>query len=313
MGAGKLLTRLEIRLAGPTLLSHWVRVRRHDRCARVGFTIRLSGTLETPIYDTLISMLSLVLSAALALPLIANDDQEVETLPPAVEQALKELDNALETKIEGMIVSVIFRHKELVHPAVIERFASALKHRKPGVRKTALAALRFMDHEDALLALIKFCEKDKRIRIDRDQLERTLRAIGQHADERSRELFTKPPYESVDETVIRARIRSLGRLRSKQSVIDLMAMYETKEEWKPVDFLDDFRLSLMVLTGVDRGTNPADWKRWWKDAEEDLVIPERLPKLELLDLREWCNYWELPLPEGVETPEDGEHRRRGKK
>ena len=258
-------------------------------------------------------MLSLLLSAALALPLLADDDQEVESLSPAVEQALKELDNALETKIEGMIVSVLYRHKDLVHPAVIERFASSLKHRKPGVRKTALVALRFMDHEDALKALIKFCEKDKRIRIDRDQLERTLRALGQHADERSRELFTKPPYESVDETVIRARIRSLGRIRSKQSVVDLMAMFKTKEEWKPVDFTNDFRLSLVVLTGVDRGTNPADWQRWWKEAKEELEVSESLPKLELSDLREWCNYWELPLPEGVETPEDAEHRRRGKR
>ena len=260
-------------------------------------------------------MLSLILSAAIFLtpplgPQVQVDGTDEVQLPPAVEKAITELDSVLETRIEGAIVSALIRHGELVHPAVIERVAEALQNRKPGVRKTAISVLRFMDHEEALAALVKFCKEDKRLRLNLDILERTVRAIGQYGEPSTRMLFVEPPFEPSNEHIIRARIRSLGRIRTKEAVVDLMEMTEAKGEWKAFDFTADFRLSLMMLTGEDLGISLGEWQRWWNKAKVEFTVPEELPKLKGIDLLEWCNYWELPLP--VSDEEEPEHRRRGK-
>jgi hypothetical protein len=233
-----------------------------------------------------------------------GDGAEREDYDPAViEAAVTELDRVFATRVEGAIVSALLRYRELEHPDVIARVAGALRHRKAGVRRTAIEVLRWMEHEDALAALEKSCREDERLRRDADLLSRTLRAIGQHADPSSLDLFASLPFESKEEDVVRARIRGLGRIRSVRAVDALLALMDTEEGWDPIAFAPDFRLSLQVLTGVDRGVSPSGWKRWREECGDELEVSPKLPELPREARIDWCTYWDLPLE--IEEPEGG--------
>lgn len=253
-------------------------------------------------------LIPFTLGALAALPPVQEVDEEPRYDPAVIEAATAELDKVFATRLEGAIVSALLRHKELEHPDVIARVAKALGNRKSGVRRTAVHVLRFMEHEDALEALVRSFEEDARLRRDADLAERTLRAIGQHAEPSTFELYAEPPFPLVEEGVVRARIRGLGWLRERRSVELLMKLLEGGQGWKVLDHVEDLRVTLFVLTGVDRGRNPADWTKWWAEHGEEFELPEDQPLLPRKFLIDWCTYWELSFV--VHEPE-GRRRRRG--
>jgi hypothetical protein len=88
----------------------------------------------------------------------------------------------------------------------------------------------------------------------------------------------------------------MGNIRGKESVDALIKMMSLGSmnrgaKRRYAGFSDDFRLSLIVLTGTDHGTNPELWERWWrknKKGFEPSAKPTPLPK----SLRyRWDRYW----------------------
>ena len=240
-------------------------------------------------------MLTSLLCACLLLTQNPDGNSRQEPDPVKVEEVLAGLDKAQAMHSESALINALIDCQEVEDKAVIERVAAALKHRKTGVRKTAVNVLRWMKHPEALAALAKSYKQDKRLHQLPDLVSRTLRAIGQHAEPSSLDLFVNPPAEWKDDAIVRARIRGIGRLRTKAAVAALIALIDSKQAWNVHDYAADFRISLRVLTGVDQGPHLADWKLWWRDNREAVVVGEKLPKLPPEVVREWRTYWGLPI------------------
>ena len=55
--------------------------------------------------------------------------------------------------------------------------------------------------------------------------------------------------------------------------------------------MSDFRLALVVLTGVDKGTDRQLWSNWYGDNKAKIVVAAVPPELPP-DLRKrWNSYW----------------------
>ncbi len=67
--------------------------------------------------------------------------------------------------------------------------------------------------------------------------------------------------------------------------------------------MSDVRLSLMRLTGVDRGVSPEEWQRWRRDAPRDFEVAEVAPRLPDMEQNMWNAFW------GLERVGEGDRRR----
>jgi hypothetical protein len=94
--------------------------------------------------------------------------------------------------------------------------------------------------------------------------------------------------------VVRARILGLGRIRDRRAVLELIGMMKKAGRARVAPYMDDFRLSLLVLTGADHGASQDEWFAWWNEHKKTLVVPPEPPPVPERDWRRWASYWGLP-------------------
>ncbi len=250
-----------------------------------------------------LSVVPLVLLALLLPEPRPRDAQEAPKAPdPArVQEAVQDLQAAFKTGQDGVIIASIQRHASVASPEVVASIARGIDHAKVGVRRTAVEALRESELEPARLALESAWKKSSRVKSDLDLRERVLKAIAHHADPRSIELLADFPAPTVElpepepSEIVRARIRGLGRIRDARALSALMGAFTGFAEDRQRDLLPEFRLSLLVLTGVDHGQSLTAWLRWWEENRSEPVVAKEAPVLPYADREEWCGYWGLPL------------------
>jgi hypothetical protein len=223
-------------------------------------------------------MLSLLLYGALLLPQAEPVPRPAAPDPAAVARAESEIEQALRSGDAKIIAVALEAAQSVPHPAVVRKVVRAAADERLEVRLAAVQALRWLDHPSAVEALHRL-GRERKVMKAPEVAAAVLRAIGQHADPTSVAILAREPFEPETIPCLRARILGLARIRTLASLEALM---------------DDARIALMLLTGVDQGRSPELWERWWRDNRKTFAIPTAMPLLprELRD--QWNGYWGLP-------------------
>ncbi len=243
-------------------------------------------------------MLPLLLSATLLLgPTTAREPADG---PSAEDVARVEsaLDQAYRANDEKAIQAALEAAQGVPHAAVVRKVVVALNDERPEVVLAAVQALRWLAHPAAVEALERLARDKKRMKSP-ELFGAVLRALGQHAAPSSIAILARDPFEPKDHTCVRARIFGLGRIRSVESLEALIGILGTTgpdgRERRVQGHMDDARLSLMLLTGVDQGRSPELWERWWRANKKTFRIPDQAPLLPR-ELREpWDQFFGLPM------------------
>ena len=253
----------------------------------------------------------------LALSLLAPSPRSQQPPPAPVPSPTREQVEATCRRLEEVLVpsadpatarEALKAAIAVVHADVIARIdARGLRHADASIREAAVEALARMDHPDALAALTAVLKRDgKALAEDPPRHAALLKAIGRHGKESSIPLLVKDLFQSTDRGVVTARIFGLGHIRSRASVDELMQIMRSAPRGKGVNHMPELRTALVVLTGVDKGTDQALWLNWYGDNKNSLAIapapPAELPR----DVqRRWDSYWgteERPAKREREPP-----------
>jgi hypothetical protein len=243
------------------------------------------------------------------LPLLLPAAQSPAPADPArVKTAVVELEKAWKSSEAGERIRAIQAHATVADAEVVKLIAKGLKDKQLDVQKASIEALRWINHPDAL-AQLQSAAKDSKFYKDQPVVFGSLlKAVGQYGNKSSIPVLTSDVWSVQEQSVIQARILGLGRIRTHESVEALMDLMKVAGTRRIENFMGDFRLALMTLTGADMGSSALAWQQWWSDNKSKLKIapqPGELPKE--LD-RRWKYYW------GELTEEDRPRKRseRGK-
>lgn len=182
--------------------------------------------------------------------------------------------------------------------AVVTQARRGLEDRDVDVRLAAYDALGRNGHEQAFEALLEHQRaKRKELRsLDRD-LPALLTALARRGDARALAPLTDDVQAQRLVATIRARLLGLARIRSKASIEALMKLAEEVGFVDMHSHLEDFRLALVVLSGVDHGRAFDAWRAWWRGVKDNFVLPERAPELAAKDAARWREFWREAPPE----------------
>jgi hypothetical protein len=208
-----------------------------------------------------------------------------------VKAALLDLDRAFKDGDKFARVKAIGAAATFVDAGVVESIAKGLHDKESDVQKAAIEALRFLDHPGATKSLIDCARHDTRIKKDIELYAALMRAIGQHGEAAALDVLTDEIWTTLEHPVIQARLLSIGRIRSIAAVEKLFDLLKSAGPGRVQPYMENFRMSLMLLTGADEGASPEAWMRWWNENKTRLQVQPKaqaLPKhLQYL----WDSYW----------------------
>ncbi len=240
-----------------------------------------------------------MLAALLSLCVLAVQEGQASKTPPGAEQVARvaaALDDALRSGETRQIQLALESAREAPHPAVVGRVLRFLEDDRTEVKLAALQVLRWLEHPDALEALQRAAKERKLMKVPELALG-VLRGIGQHAQPSSIAVLAHDPFEPADAACVRARIFGLARIRRLEALAALfgiLAPVGVGGQRRIQSRMEDVRLGLMILTGVDQGSSPELWESWWRDNKKSFRIPLEAPPLPK-DLRQaWEAFWGLP-------------------
>jgi hypothetical protein len=242
-----------------------------------------------------------MLAALLHLGVLALQDARAKKPAPAPEEVAKieaALDEAFRSREVQRMQSALEAAQAVPHPAVVRKVARGLADERPEVRLAALRTLRWLDHRDALEALHRVA-KDRRLMKAPEQALAVLRGIGQHADPSSIPILAQDPFQLEDAWCLRARIFGLARIRTLdalEALLGILAVTNAGSSQRRIQpRMDDMRLALSIVTGVDQGRSPELWENWWRENRRTFRIPADVPPLPKELRRDWDSFWGLPL------------------
>jgi hypothetical protein len=259
-------------------------------------------------------MLTLILAGLLALPAAAQAgsqgepprDSKAEIEPAKIEEAVARLEAAFKTGGTGERVAAIEAGALVPAEKVADGIAEGLKDKEPSVVLAAVEALGRMDSDAALARLEKHFEQNKK-RLEKEPalFASVLKECARHGKNSSIALLQDDPFAVREHGAVQARILGLGNIRTKESIEALVAM-STKTGPNNLDrFMDELRLALFNITGVDQGKSPQLWAKWWQDNKKTFVVPEKAPELPP-DLRaRWNHYWGIADKKPQDAGSDG--------
>jgi len=239
----------------------------------------------------------LIAPLGLATLFLAQTPAPSKPTPERIQATLADLDAAYADGEIVTIANALERASGVPDKKVVKAVSRALKDKRPEVRSAAISSFFRLDHPDALAALHKLA-RDRKWMKDPDTAAATLRAIGNHGHPSSIKILTRGHDQTSQHGPMRARVFGLGNIRDKDSVdalIELMnlgARNGNPRAKRRYAYLDgDFRLSLIVLTGVDQGTNPELWARWWRKNKKGFDMSEQPAPLPKSLRYRWDRYW----------------------
>jgi len=246
----------------------------------------------------LVSLVAIVSSGAAATPLLAQTPTEGGPDPERVEAVVDELERAFDGSETTPKVRALEAAGEVPAPEVVDAIVRGLREKEREVKQAVIQALRWMDHPNAVVALRETFEKNRALREDEEFAPALLKAIGQHGDPGSLRLLQKDALGGKNHATRRARLLGLGMIRERASIEALLQLMRGTDERKVERAMDDLRLSLMMLTGTDRGPSAAAWRSWWSDHAKDFVLPAEPPRLPPPFAAQWYNFWGLDKDHG---------------
>lgn len=236
-------------------------------------------------------MLQLLLATSLLIPIPAQDKGLSAPDPARVEAAVKALREASKSRDADELAITIQASSGVLDAKVIGLIAKGLNHKAESVQSAALYALRFMDHPASVKALHNLVKRDRKLHKYPERYENVLRAIGQHGDVASIPILLDKFFTVQDNRVIKARIYSLGNIRSPEAVEAIFGVMKSGDRKRVQNYMREIRISLMTLTGVDQGTSQDLWIKWWNDNKRKLAVAPKAPRLPEAVKRRWDSFW----------------------
>ncbi len=176
--------------------------------------------------------------------------------------------------------------------ALVAQVRRGLDDRDVDVRLATFDALGRNAHESAFAALLAHQRsKRKELRSLERDLPALLTALARRGDARALPALTDDLQAQRLTTTVRARILGLARIRSKASVEALMKLADEIGFVDMHSHLEDFRLALVVLSGVDHGRSLEAWRAWWSSARATFEPAERTQPLSPKDAARWREHW----------------------
>jgi hypothetical protein len=257
-------------------------------------------------------MLQTLMCLMLALPSIArepaSDDSPASIAqkpappdPQRVKAAVAELEKAFKEGQSAERIRAIEDGERTIDAQVIRWIAHGLADRDVEVQRAAIEALRFMDHPDALKDLETAALHDESLRKDPEIYAALLKAIGQHASPSSLPIFKESLWTVQDRAVIRARVLGIGQIRTEAAVEALIGLMRSGGKGVIQPFMEDFRLALAELTGVDQGRSQDLWYTWWNENHAKLKVDAKPPVLAKPLQRTWDSYWSRDVKDEPNT------------
>ena len=232
---------------------------------------------------------------ALALTLAPLQDPPRERAEP--ETSLAVLAQAFAAESPAEIAALLQAAEPVAHPEVAVYLAEhGLRHDAQPVVLATIELLGTLQHPRALAELEEYYRRERKALRDRASqplVAPLLRAIARHGDEGSIPLLAEDVFAVTEREVVRARILGLAHIRSVRSVEELFGLLRKVDRKRAQPHMGEFRLALMVLTGVDRGTDQDAWIAWWNDNKKSLRVPEAPPRLPAELQKAWNKHWGL--------------------
>lgn len=248
--------------------------------------------------------MSLTLAALLAPPASAGTILRV-SIPPCSRQApdaaavAEQLRQAFDEGSAPQRILALKASANHADAAVVTQARRGLEDRDVDVRLAAYDALGRNSHGQAFEALLAHQRvKRKELRSLERDLPALLIALARRGDARALAPLTDDVQAQRLVATIRARLLGLARIRSKASVEALMKLADEVGFVDMHNHLEDFRLALVVLSGVDHGRSLDAWRAWWLGVKEHFAPPERAPELVAKDAARWREFWREAPPEG---------------
>lgn len=244
--------------------------------------------------------------------------EEQEQAAKRIEAALADLKEAFKEKDPLLRIAAIDRNAEVASKETAEFFARAVKDDDDRVKESALSALRFMEHPEALKELLAIYKRDRKLQKHRELFPKLIKAIGQHGSESAIQILGPDLVDHKNRDAVKAGLMGLGRIRSNEAVETLINLMNTSSRAHVQSYMRHFRMALMVLTETDQGQSQDDWIRWWNKNKKTFEVKEKEPKLPAKENREWKDFWgedyevgrEKRRKKRGEDPEQGSELRR---
>ena len=244
----------------------------------------------------------------LACPLLVSFQGERAPPQEQVASTCETLMKALEknASVENALRS-LHAAVAVVDARVIEMIdTKGLRHDDPAVRDAAVEGLGRMHHPAALKALHDALKRDKKeLQTSPPRYATLLRAIARHGKESSIPDLVEGAFQSTDRSVITARILGLACVRSSRSVDELIRLVRSSHRSWDGSQMPDFRLALVVLTGVDKGTDRQLWINWYGDHKGKIAVATVPPELPRELRKRWDSYWGETVEQDKKEDKDG--------
>ena len=263
-------------------------------------------------------ILSLAAVACFAAGFAPSASSEPPAAPSAEDVAavVGPLKAALEADDDAVTVDAIHAAADVDDKDVVALLARAAADSSHAVESAALEALGENRHPDALKALHRRFKVDQVLREDETMFVTLLRAIGRHADPSSVPLLMEDPFDHLTLEVGRARIMGLAKIRSKDSVKELVkamtlaspgaSRRSTGAATEP--FMRWGAAAMSILTGADAGRTKNEWLEWWRKHGDKLEGSTTPPRVPASARKEWEDFWGEPYPMPPTSPETGPER-----
>lgn len=257
----------------------------------------------------------LLLGVALWLGVPMDDEPKAPPSKTDVMRVAGELDLAFRSTDVKRIQAALEAAATVPDASIVRTVVRGLDDERAQVVLDTLQTLRWLEHPDALSALHTAAKDRKRMKAP-EVAAAVLRAIAQHADPSSIAVLAHDPFEPQEHACVRARLFGLARIRTPASLEALLGILALTgpagRERRILPQMGDARLSLMMVTGVDQGTSPENWERWWRTNRKSFRIPAQAPLL-ATDQREiWDQFFGLPRAYERQRPREKRGQEPGK-
>lgn len=222
-----------------------------------------------------------------------------EERSPQAAAHLERLREAFDSGSAAQRVAALRESWRHADEAIVAQVRRGLGDRDVEVRLAAYDALGRNTHESAFAALLTHHrERRKELRTQDRDLPALLAALARRGDARAIAPLTADVQAQRLVPTIRARILGLARIRTKDSVEALMKLADEVGFVDMHNHLEDFRLALVVLSGVDHGRSLDAWRGWWRGARATFTPPQRVGELAPADAARWREFWGDAPPSG---------------
>jgi hypothetical protein len=242
-------------------------------------------------------MLNFLLALMLLVFPLTVEDKAAD--PDLVKQAVAELKQAHGHGRPKDQLAAIQKYRNLIDSKVAGSMLRGLKSKDISVKLATIEALRWMPFPETVKAMQKSLERDKLIKKDERLLVAIIRSLGQHSDPSSLALFEDGAYSAPSPGNIQARLYSIARIRTDESLSLLMEMLVRGAGAQPNGkdknkLQDQYDITLEVLTGETFKRDQDAWLQWWRENRKSFKVAPKNIKLSPKTEKKWSTYWANP-------------------